>query len=162
MEKAKNSNKPKPSKAKKAVRKPPKKTAGKPLNKPAKKQPKSVKKTSRNAIKPGKSPKKPAPKSKTAVRPAQKSKPSKKSVHLVSKAEAHLNPEYYPEPKPVIQEPKASMVGRCIARTFNLEEAKGISNQYEAAGYKVEIRETKREFLSLFEVWVFKNNIFMG
>ena len=49
-------------------------------------------------------------------------------------------------------------MGRCVGRTFNYDEAKGICQQFEAAGYESVIMEKKRGGLVLYEVWATKRD----
>lgn len=46
---------------------------------------------------------------------------------------------------------------RCVARTFNVEEAHGIATRFEAHGYETSVVENKRTGLILYEVWASKN-----
>ncbi len=47
-------------------------------------------------------------------------------------------------------------LGKCIARTQNIEEAHKISKQYQLQGFTTKIIEKSESSLSLFEVWIFK------
>ncbi|MFH2106622.1 MAG: hypothetical protein ABII22_05130 [Candidatus Micrarchaeota archaeon] len=51
------------------------------------------------------------------------------------------------------QQQRKAILGRCVGRTFNYEEAKGICQQFEAGGYEVAIIEKKTGGLNLYEVW---------
>ena len=56
------------------------------------------------------------------------------------------------------EEQHTALMGRCVGRTFNYDEAKGICRQFEAAGYQTSIIEKKRGGLSLYEVWATKTD----
>jgi len=51
----------------------------------------------------------------------------------------------------VVLEPKS--LARCVARTFNIEEAHGIATRFQAHGYETSVVENKRTGLILYEVW---------
>jgi len=74
---------------------------------------------------------------------------------LLSKQEQLKEPQE-PEVPPSPDSEKRAMMGRCVGRTFNYDEAKGICQQFEAAGYETAVIEKKRGGLSLYEVWASK------
>lgn len=53
---------------------------------------------------------------------------------------------------------RTAILGRCVGRTFNYEEAQGICQQFEVAGYETSIIQKKQGGLVLYEVWATKKD----
>lgn len=51
---------------------------------------------------------------------------------------------------------------RLVARTQSIEEANEVAEQYQLQGYETEIIKRKQGTLSVYEVWIGKNDVFSG